>query len=182
MIETTQTVTVAAPLGASWDQAKDIERWAEIMPGYRSCEIIDADNSQWVLKVGVGGMVRTVTVDVHVERWVGPEEVDFRFALKGDPVTGSGTYRARALSPHETELALHVAISGTGPMAGMWEAMGGPVLPRFARSFAEDLKAKIEASADGAPAEATPSHPARGADPRPGLLARVFAWFRRLFS
>lgn len=183
MIETTQTVTVAAPIEASWKLARDIECWAEIMPGYKSCEIFDADNSQWILKVGVGGMVRTVTVDVHVERWAGPEEVDFRFVLKGDPVTGRGTYRARSLSPHETQLALHVEISGTGPMAGMWEAMGGPVLPKFARNFAEELKARMEASVTTARPPAGDTAPiVAPVSTRKGLIARFLSWLRGLFS
>ncbi|MFD1958828.1 hypothetical protein ACFSHP_06595 [Novosphingobium panipatense] len=58
------------------------------MPGYQACEITDADNSVWALKVGVGGLVRTVKVAVHVTRWAGPQEVDFAFRLLGDPVEG----------------------------------------------------------------------------------------------
>jgi len=178
MIETTQTVTVAAPIEPTWAFAKDVERWAEIMPGYQSCEIADEDNSLWVLKVGVGGLVRTVKVDVHVERWAGPDAVDFAFALRGDPVTGRGTYRANPLSHAETEIALHVEVSGTGPMAPMWEAMGGPVLPRFARSFAEELKGRIEAAAGGAEAPANAAAPAA----RAGLFARIFGWLKSLLS
>ena len=66
--------------------AATVQRWAEIMPGFQNCQIADEDNSHWVLKVGVGGLVRTVKVDVHVDRWAGPEEVDFTFKLQGDPV------------------------------------------------------------------------------------------------
>ena len=146
MIETSQTVAVNAGIDATWDYAHDFERWASIMPGYQRSEIIDADNSVWVLKIGVGALVRTVTVQVCVERWAGPERVDFSFALKGDPVTGRGSYRAAPIGPDQTEMTLHVEVSGTGPMAPMWEAMGGPVLPKFAKGFAEELKSRIEAA------------------------------------
>ena len=181
MIETTQTVQVAAPIGATWAYAQDVERWAEIMPGYQSCEIVDADNSLWVLKIGVGAMVRTVKVEVHVSRWAGPEEVDFSFKLRGDPVTGQGTYRARAQGPALTELDLHVEVVGTGPLAPMWEAMGGPVLPKFSRSFAEELKGRIEAANQGTAtsAEAQSSTPAA---PTGSLWTRFTAWLRRLLG
>ena len=168
MIETRQSVTIAAPLGAVWDYAKDVERWAEIMPGYQSCEIIDPDDSRWVLKVGVGGLVRTVKVQVHVERWAGPEEVDFTYQLEGDPVSGSGTYRASAEGAQATGVTLGVQVVGGGPMAPMWEAMGGPMLPKFARSFAEQLRDRIEQTADTAPAAAPTA--------RPGLLAALLQW------
>ncbi|MCJ2180307.1 CoxG family protein [Novosphingobium album (ex Hu et al. 2023)] len=173
MIETCQTVTVNAPIDATWDYAKDVERWAEIMPGYQSCEIVDEDNSLWILKIGVGAMVRTVKVEVHVDRWAGPERVDFSFKLKGDPVEGGGSYEAASTPDGQTSVDLAVQVRGSGPMAPMWEAMGGPVLPKFAKGFAEQLKGRIEAQAGtAAPAPAA----------RPSLLARLLGWLRRQFG
>ena len=167
MIETEQSVVIAAPIGDVWTYAKDVARWAEIMPGYQQCEIADEDNSRWVLKVGVGGLVRTVKVQVHVDRWAGPEEVDFTYKLEGDPVSGSGSYRAVAQGASATGITLAVSVVGGGPMAPMWEAMGGPMLPKFALAFAEKLKARIEDSLGIAgPLEA----------PQAGLLSRFKAW------
>ncbi len=174
MIETTQSVTIAAPIDAVWAYARDVERWAEIMPGYQQCDIADEDNSRWVLKVGVGGLVRTVKVQVHVDRWAGPEAVDFSFKLEGDPVGGGGSYRAAA-ADGGTDVTLHVQVVGEGPMAPMWEAMGGPMLPKFARSFAEQLQGRIEAIAGGATLEEVTAA-------RPGLWARLVAWLKRLFA
>ena len=50
MIETEQTVTIAAPLDTVWNFARDIRRWAELMPGLQDCDVIDDDNSRWTLK------------------------------------------------------------------------------------------------------------------------------------
>jgi len=174
VIETEQQVTVNAPIEPTWNYAKDVTRWASIMPGYQECQIIDDDNSRWVLKVGVGAMVRTVKVLVHVERWAGPEEVDFKFKLEGDPVQGGGSYRATAAGTNATDVKLKVQVSGSGPMAPMWEAMGGPVLPKFAKGFAEQLKAMIEEAVGVAPA--TPPKPAKKS-----LFARLADWFRGLW-
>jgi carbon monoxide dehydrogenase subunit G len=144
MIETEQTVTVHCDIDTTWAYARDFQQWASIMPGYQSCEIQDEDNSRWILKIGVGAMVRTVKVHVHVDEWAGPERVDFSFKLEGDPVTGSGAYRAAPAGEDRTEMTLQVKVAGSGPMAPMWEAMGGPVLPKFARGFADQLKKRIE--------------------------------------
>lgn len=172
MIETQQSVVIQAPIGQVWTYAKDVERWAEIMPGYQQCEIADEDNSRWVLKVGVGGLVRTVKVQVTVDEWAGPESVTFSFKLEGDPVSGGGSYQAVAEGPSATGVTLAVRVIGGGPMAPMWEAMGRPMLPKFALAFAEQLKARIEASLGVA--EAPP--------PKPGLFARMLAWLRGLFG
>lgn len=173
MIETAQSVVIDAPIGSVWDYAKDVERWAAIMPGYQECQIIDEDNSRWVLKVGVGGLVRTVKVQVHVDRWAGPDEVDFTFKLEGDPVSGGGSYRASANGPQATGVTLAVQVVGGGPMAPMWEAMGGPLLPKFALAFANQLKARIEETVGTAP------QPAMA---KPGLWALLLAWLRKLFG
>src|SRR4051794_25357748 len=112
MIETEQTIVIAAPIGQVWDYVREIQRWAALMPGLQSCEVIDDNDSRWTLKVGAGGMVRTVRVMVHVDRWAGPQEVDFSYRLEGDPVQGGGTYRASAAGAGETQVALGVRVEG----------------------------------------------------------------------
>lgn len=170
MIETTQGTVIAAPIGAVWDFVSDISGWAPLMPGMQDVEMIDADHSRWVLKVGVGGLVRTVKVDVTVDRWAGPGEVDFTYGLTSDPVKGSGTYRAVAQGAAETAIELHVKVEGSGPMAPMWEAMGRPLLPQLAKAFAGALKTQIEAAAS----------PAGAADSGSvSMLERLLAWLRR---
>jgi carbon monoxide dehydrogenase subunit G len=171
MIETEQTALVQAGMADVWAYVQDIARWAAIMPGYRECEIVDADTSRWTLKVGVGAMVRTVRVHVHVDQWAGPETVQFSYSLAGDPVQGGGTYRAVAMGAGQTQIALTVRVSGSGPMAPMWEAMGKPLLPQFAKAFAEQLRDEIENAVGGAAAEPPP--------PRRSWLVRLW---QRLFG
>lgn len=146
MIEAEQSVLVNVGIDEVWHYVKDMQKWAGMMPGYRECTIIDANDSLWMLKVGVGGLVRTVKVRVHVEEWEEPERVSFSYRLEGDPVQGAGSYAARRKGAHETEVALRVRVEGSGPMAPMWEAMSRPLLPKLAKSFAEKLKGEIEAA------------------------------------
>lgn len=175
MIETEQTIAIDVPIDGVWTYVRDIQRWANLMPGLRECEIIDDNDSRWTLKVGAGGLVRTVKVLVHVDEWDGPERVRFSFKLDGDPVEGGGTYLARAKGPRETEVTLNVQVVGGGPMAPMWEAMGKPLLPQFAKAFAGQLKTEIEAAAPSA--ASAPPAPARG-----GMVAWLRALWRALFG
>ena len=165
MIQTEQTVTVDRDIDSTWNYAKEFQRWASIMPGYQTCELEDEDNSRWVLKIGVGAMIRTVKVRVHVDEWAGPERVGFSFKLEGDPVVGKGSYLAAPAGDGKTEITLRVQVEGSGPMAPMWEAMGAPVLPKFTRGFARELKARIETQpSTGAPASAVVSNDQRKSD------------------
>jgi carbon monoxide dehydrogenase subunit G len=173
MIETTQVVPVRTEIHQVWNHVRNIRNWAELMPGLQDYQIIDNDTSQWVLKVGVGALVRTVKVDVHVHNWDGPGRVLFSFKLQGDPVKGGGEYVAKTLGGGETEMTLNIHVEGTGPMAPMWEAMGGPLLPKFALAFARQLAASIEG--DTSVSQTTTSRP----EPT-GFLSRLAARLRAL--
>ena len=161
MIETAHTLMIEAPIGTVWDYVEDMRRWANLLPGCKECIVEDPRNSRWVLKVGTGGLVRTVNAMVHVDNWAGPGRVDFSYKLEGDPVEGGGSYIAADKGSTRTEVTLQVRVKGSGPLAPMWEAMSRPLLPRIAKSFATQLKEEIEKSTaaptTGAAADSQPS-------------------------
>lgn len=144
MIEAEHSIVIDAPINGIWDYVQDIRKWAKLFPGCRECTVIDEHDSRWVIKVGAGGLVRTVNVLVHIDQWDGPERVNFSYKLAGEPVEGGGAYVARALGPRQTEISLKVRVSGSGSMAPMWEAVSRPLLPQLAKVFAGQLKAEIE--------------------------------------
>ena len=147
MIDTEQRISINSAIESVWGYVNDIQKWASLMPGCRDCTVINPDDSRWTLKVGVGGLVRTVNVLVHVDQWDAPQQVRFSYKLEGDPVVGGGSYRASRKSAHETEVTLSVRVEGSGPMSPLWEAMSKPLLPQLAKSFAGQLKAEIEKAA-----------------------------------
>ena len=173
MIETAQTISIDAAIDSAWAYVKDIQRWANLMPGLRECAVIDADSSRWILKVGVGGLVRTVNVLVHVDQWNGPEQVNFTYKLEGDPVRGGGSYSASRTAARETEVRFSVRVEGSGPMAPMWEAMCRPLLPQLAKSFAGKLKAEIEK------AVSVPAAQDAVVTAAPSAFAAIGKWLRK---
>ncbi len=169
MIETEQTLVIDAAITAVWNYVEHIPNWASLMPGLQDCTIIDADDSRWTLKVGVGGLLRRVNVLVHVDTWDGPERAEFSYQLEGDPVQGGGSFFAEPKSATETAVTLRVRVEGSGPLAPMWEAMGRPLLPQFVKSFAAELKSRIE---EGTGESATTPPPS------PGWFAAILRWLR----
>ena len=169
MISAEHTLVIDTPITGVWDYVSDIRRWAKLFPGCQDCTVIDEHNSEWRLKVGAGGLVKTVKLRVQVERWDGPHRVDFSFTLVDDPVAGSGSYLAQAVDTHQTSVALKLNVAGSGPMAPMWEAVSRPLLPQLAKLFAGQLKNAIEQANATVPAA-----------PRAGPLAVLARWLRRL--
>jgi len=170
MIAADHSIVIDTGIGAVWNYVEDIRRWALLFPGCKECHVIDDHHSRWVIKVGAGGMVKTVNVLVEVLSWDGPETVNFNYKLEVEPVTGSGSYTAKQQDEHATEVTLALVVAGSGQMAPMWEAMCRPLLPQMAKSFAGRLKSEIEANAGIAPA------------PKLSLFARFLAGLRRLFG
>ena len=172
MIETEQTLVIGADINNVWHYVEHIPNWASLMPGLQDSTILDADDSRWKLKVGVGGLLRTVNVLVHVDKWQGPARAEFSYRLEGDPVQGGGSFSAAAKSPAETEVTLRVQVEGSGPLAPMWEAMGRPLLPQFVKAFAGALKARIEEAAGSGSTATTP--------PPSSWFAATMRWLRGL--
>jgi len=149
MIETAHSLLIEAPIGTVWDYVQDMRRWANLLPGCKECIVENPADSRWILKVGTGGLVRTVNALVHVDQWAGPGRVDFSYTLEGDPVEGGGSYFAAERGAAQTEVTLQVRVKGSGALAPMWEAISRPLLPLMAKSFAKKLKQQIEQPSEG---------------------------------
>jgi carbon monoxide dehydrogenase subunit G len=172
MIEAEHSIAIDAAISGVWDYVQDIRRWANLFPGCHGCELVNEHDSRWTVKVGAGGLVKTVIVLVHVDQWSGPGRVDFSYKLESEPVKGSGSYIASAKGTRETEIQLKLRVEGSGSMAPMWEAMCRPLLPQLAKAFAGKLKIEIEqAAGDAAPQVQS----------QPSMLAAIGAWLRKLW-
>jgi ketosteroid isomerase-like protein/carbon monoxide dehydrogenase subunit G len=172
MIEAEHSIRIDADIDGVWNYVQDISKWAVLFPGCRECVVIDAQQSRWIIKVGAGGLVKTVNVLVNVHEWAGPERVNFTYQLEGEPVEGSGSYIATRGAANDTEISLKMRVVGSGSMAPMWEAVSRPLLPQIAKAFAGKLKTEIEKTV-------VASTPAPLAQPlAPPLVA---SWWQRLW-
>lgn len=151
MIEARHSEVVDRGIDQVWEYVQDIRRWASLFPGCKECEVIDDHHSKWVVKVGAGGLVKTINVMVTVTEWRGPEFVGFAYQLESEPVVGSGSYSAKPRGDGSTEIDFQVLVEGSGPMAPMWEAVSKPLLPQMAKTFANKLKTAIEAEREQPP-------------------------------
>jgi len=183
MIEAEHSIVIDAAIDSVWDYVQDIRKWAILFPGCRECEVIDEHNSKWTIKVGAGGLVKTVNVLVHIDRWGGPEQVDFSYKLESEPVLGSGSYIASRKGTHETEVMLKLRVEGSGSMAPMWEAVSRPLLPQLAKIFSSKLKAEIEqAVAESASTDTSSAVIINAPIDGPTMFACIPAWLWKLWQ
>ena len=172
MIDANHVFAISANIHHVWEYVQDIQRWSELFPGCESCEIIDQNQSRWKLKVGAGGMLKSVHLLVKIEERSAPDHVSFTFELESEPVTGSGSFNATPNSDRETGVSLSLTVEGRGQMAPMWEAMSKPLLPQMASSFAERLRSEIESTT--MPVASTEKIPA-------SVFTTCLNWFRNVW-
>ena len=96
---------VGAPVEQVWDFVKDIHNWAPMMTGYQSHEEKSDRHSIWVLKGDVGILSRTVTLDVKITDWSGPERVVFELEGIGEAVSGGGAFEIVPVADGEVDAA-----------------------------------------------------------------------------
>lgn len=179
MIEHRQDIAIDAPNPQVWTYVSNMANWAANMPGYKAFDMLSEKESLWTLKVGVGALNRTVKVRVHITAWNEPDHVAFTFKLDNDPVDGNGAYRALVRADGGTDVDIGFCINGQGPMAGAWEAMMRPILPKMTQGFGNTLKARIEELSAQQPRASIPA-PAAAPAPVAGRLARLWHWILNL--
>lgn len=139
---------ISAPIGVVWEFAKDMSNWAPFLTGYQSHEVRDERASVWTLKGEVGGLSRTVVLDVNVTEWAGPERVTFTFKGLTEQLEGGGSFVAKP--------------SGEAPPPAVSpEAERGPWWRRLRRWLATRALSFVFGKPAGKSATATPSSPAQ---------------------
>ena len=104
MPEVAHTARVSAPLSAVWAFTRDLDNWAQLVTGYQSHTASDETDSTWVIKGDLGGLTRTVELQVHITQWREEDCVEFTLQGANEPVQGSGAFRVRrAVSSDNTE-------------------------------------------------------------------------------
>ncbi|MBK0392127.1 CoxG family protein [Ramlibacter algicola] len=186
MIGAEREIRVACSQADTWQFVQDIGNWAAQMPGYHSHQEVDADASVWTLNVDMGAFSRAVVVEVNVQRWAPPAEVDFTMKGRFEPFHGRGSFRSRPCNGG-TAIALRLETEVTGSMSKVLTAMATPVLNRVADQFAANLQGALGGAAT-VPASPVPTaaempHDAASGPAAGGLLAcarrLLEAWRRR---
>jgi carbon monoxide dehydrogenase subunit G len=125
MAEVEYTATTKLPVETIWDYVQEMDNWAHHMVGYQSHVKQSPVLSLWTLKGDVGVLTRTLTFEVHIEEWNGPERVRFRLRGVNESMTGEGVFRMESWQEADADAA-------PARRAGAW-VRGIAALLRFLR-------------------------------------------------
>lgn len=155
MPDVRHSVVVEAPLPTTWAFVRDMQNWAELVPGFEDMTTSSDTDSEWKVRGDVGILTKLVTLVVHVDEWVEQSHVNFSMVCREEPLTAKGSLTAAALDEGRTSLDFALEATAGGMLGPVVNALLKTVMPRMASDFAGSIKREIEAGTAGAGAPAS---------------------------
>ena len=96
MAQASHSVTVQASQDKVWAFVSKIEKWATLVPGYKSHIQKDENTSVWTFEGNMKGITKKVEVEVTIVAFNEPNEIKFEFKGISDNFSGGGQFVAEA--------------------------------------------------------------------------------------
>jgi carbon monoxide dehydrogenase subunit G len=166
---------VATSCAETFAVLSETERFAPLMPTYRSHTLRDDGSADVEVSVGVGKVRGTGKVNLLLEECVVPERA--RYLGKGEVMGGAFNLKAsfdlEELAPNRTRVNWEGELAIFGKLVSLAGGLVKPVAERDINRMIESLQIALGgAELPEAAAEA----------PRAGLFGRFLAWLKRLFG
>jgi hypothetical protein len=163
----------------AWAALNDIDALKAAVPGCESFVAAGANAYDVVVNAAIGPVKARFKGKIELADVQAPESYAIRFDLQGGAAgfsRGEARVRLEAVEAHSTRMQYDVNASVGGKIAQIGsrliDAASATMAERFFSTFAADLAAKYPTPA-GAPAVVTA---------RPGLVATLWAFLKRLFG
>jgi uncharacterized membrane protein len=134
------TVTIAAPPERVWAMIVDVERWPERMPTVDSVERLDAG------PLAVGSRTRLAQPRMPTAVWTVTELADGSSYTWESRSPGATVTAAHIVEPHADGSRLTLALTVSGPMAGIGWLLSRSKARRYVETEAATLKSLAEAA------------------------------------
>jgi carbon monoxide dehydrogenase subunit G len=152
----THSVEIDAPLPTTWAFVRDMQNWAELVPGFQEMASASDLDSVWKVRGDVGILTKLVTMDVHVDEWVEQSHVNFSMVCREEPLKANGSLTATSIHDARTKLDFVLDANAAGMLGPVVNALLKTVMPRMASDFAGAIKREIETRLVGSIASTTP--------------------------
>jgi carbon monoxide dehydrogenase subunit G len=154
------------------------QKFAPLLPSYKSHSLNEDGSTDVEVKVGVGKIRGTGKVNLVLEE--SQEPVHARYQGKGQVMGGAfnivAAFELEDLGSGRTRVNWHGELSMFGKLVSLAGGLVKPVAERDINQMIEALQAEL----GGAEAPAAAAKPV--VEPRGGIFARLLAWLKGLFG
>ena len=144
MAQASHSVTVPASQDKVWAFVSKIEKWATLVPGYKSHIQKDENTSLWTFEGNMKGITKKVEVEVTIVAFNEPNEIKFEFKGISDNFSGGGQFVAEAEGTG-TKMTGTVEAEAGGIAKVALNPMIKMVLPKITTRLTEKIARTIQA-------------------------------------
>ncbi|MFS0781843.1 CoxG family protein [Bacillus sp. 1P06AnD] len=135
----THTVELPVAIEEIWKYVSDMDKWAPLVPGYITHEIINDKESTWEFKGDLGFMKKKVKLKIDIQEWIEPTTVTFNLKGLSDNFKGGGYFEAEKIDDTHTNMTGNLDITAGGAMGPMVNT----ILKNFVPKTAEELTVAV---------------------------------------
>lgn len=138
MAQATHSVTVPVSDEKVWEFVSKIEKWATLVPGYKTHEEKNDTTSIWTFEGNMKGLKKTVQVELEIIEIQQPNRIKFNFKGVSDNFAGSGEFTAEE-EGNGTKMTGTVEANAGGMAAVALNPMIKMVLPKVTTRLTEKI-------------------------------------------
>lgn len=144
MAQASHTVQLPVAQEKVWDFVSNIEKWATLVPAYKSHKLMDDKKSVWTFEGSMKGIKKTVEMEITIVEMKAPSDIKFELKGLSDNFKGSGSFHAEAAGTG-TAMTLTVDASAGGLTGAVLSPMIKMVLPKITTKLTEKIGRTIAA-------------------------------------
>lgn len=135
------------PISTIWEFVSVMDKWAPLVPGYISHEIINDRQSTWTFMGDIGIMKKKVSLKIDITEWIEPSTVKFNLTGINENFAGEGYFLAEALGEQRTKMTGSLDITAKGVMGPMINTILKTFVPKTTTDLAEAIANRINETA-----------------------------------
>lgn len=143
MVSSNYEVHLNVPIYDIWFFLSDMNKWAPLVPGYRTHEEISDKKSIWTCGSKRGVVHKTLQLEVHITEWIEPSKISFNMKGINEKIEGNGYFQAEEIHDQETKVIGSLRMKAKGMMAPMINSVIKVMLPAVIEEFTNDVADEI---------------------------------------
>lgn len=143
MPEGLHQVKIPLPIQHIWDFVSVMDKWAPLVPGYITHEILSPSESTWEFKGDLGLLKKKIKMKVSITNWAEPTKVTFNLEGLNEKFIGNGYFLANKIDDNHTEMAGFLDITANGATAPIQNKLLKSYVPQMSCDLTEAVAENI---------------------------------------
>lgn len=144
MAQASHSVQIPVTIDKVWSFVSKIEKWATLVPAYKTHKDLDDTTSIWTFEGSFKGMKKTVEMEIKIVEMQEPTNIKFEIKGLSDNFKGGGEFKAEEVDG-KTTMTGTIEVNAGGLAGAVLTPVIKMVLPKVTTRLTEKMARKIGA-------------------------------------